>query len=149
MTKIEAWFDGCCEPRNPGGHAGYGAVVMRGQDRLWEFSGYIPASPTTSNNVGEYSAFIAILEWLKSQDLNRQPIIIRGDSNLVIQQMFGYWRIKKGFYVPFAQKAKRLLKEFPNAIGEWIPREKNGLADELSKRELVSRGVEFKIQPEG
>lgn len=148
MIAIEIWFDGCCEPTNPGGHAGYGAIVMRGSDVLWQFSGYIPPAETTSNNVGEYSAFIAALEWLKVQGLNRQPVLFRGDSMLVIKQMFGRWQIRHGYYVPFAHKAKKMLEEFPNTTGEWIPREQNSLADALSKAELVKRNIKFVIQPE-
>ncbi|MFA5089326.1 MAG: ribonuclease HI family protein [Candidatus Omnitrophota bacterium] len=146
-NKIQAWFDGCCEPRNPGGHAGYGAVIMEGSIRLTEITGYIPAAPTTSNNVGEYQAFISILEWLKENGMVGRRIHIRGDSKLIIEQMFGRWRIKNGLYVPFALKAKKLLAEFKRLTGEWIPREENSIADDLSKRELIKRGVEFKIQP--
>ena len=66
----------------------------------------------------------------------------------VIQQMFGAWRIKFGFYVPIAKTCKAMLKQFPHITGTWIPREKNSLADELSKAELKKAGVKFRIQPE-
>jgi ribonuclease HI len=54
-----------------------------------------------------------------------------------------------GFYLPIALKCKDLLKQFPNIAGEWIPREQNSLADELSKTELKKAGVKFRIQKEG
>jgi ribonuclease HI len=103
-----------------------------------------------SNNVAEYSGFLAILEYLLSTDLDDQTINIHGDSKLVIEQMQGNWRMKKGFYIATAKKAKETLKRFrkkPTLI--WIPREKNDIADELSKAELKKAGVEFRIQPEG
>jgi len=119
---------------------------------VWECSRlFVPVrgrEKETSNNVAEYSGFLAILEYLRSQNLHRESIVIFGDSNLVIQQMFGRWKMHGGHYIPIAQKAKELLKQFPRTQGEWIPRDENDIADELSKRELVNAGVKFRIQPE-
>lgn len=44
--------------------------------------------------------------------------------------------------------AREKLRELRHARGYWIPRELNGIADELSKAELKKAGVEFRIQPE-
>jgi ribonuclease HI len=149
---IEAYFDGCCEPVNPGGTASFGAVVFIDGVRHWECSRlFTPVKGKereTSNNVAEYSGFVAILEYLITQGLEKTRVKIFGDSNLVIQQMFGTWKMKKGFYIETALKAQKLLKNFPNTTGHWIPREQNGIADELSKAELLKAGVKFKIQPE-
>ena len=127
---IEAYFDGCCEPTNPGGTASYGAVVFVGKKRAWECSELFVPVPgrerETSNNVAEYSGFLAILEYLLSTDLDDQTINIHGDSKLVIEQMQGNWRMKKGFYIATVKKAKETLKRFrkkPTLI--WIPREKS------------------------
>lgn len=144
----ECFFDGCCEPRNPGGTAGYGAVIFKGGERVWETSGTIPPSPTTSNNVAEYLAFTAILDWFIEQQLTGAPILVKGDSNLVIQQCFGSWRIKKGFYAETAREAKKKVARFKNLHGTWIGRDKNAIADDLSKAHLRAAGVEFRIQPE-
>jgi ribonuclease HI len=146
--ELNCWFDGCCEPRNPGGHLGYGAVIFEGEDRLWSHSGYITASPNNSNNVAEYRAFLSILERLNEDQYYSRAIHVRGDSKLVINQMFGSWRMKGGFYIPVAHEAQRLLERFDNITAEWIPREENSIADELSKRELKLKNVEFRIQPE-
>lgn len=143
-----AFFDGCCEPRNPGGTAGYGAVIFKDDERVWEFSGMIQAAPTTSNNVAEYLAFNAILDWFIEHGLTGAPILVKGDSNLVIQQCFGAWKIKKGFYVEHALAARSKIKKFRALRGTWIGREFNSLADELSKAELHRAGVRFEIQPE-
>jgi hypothetical protein len=61
------------------------------------------------------------------------PIIIRGDSALVVNHMWGAWRIKRGVYVPLALEAAVRIKRFKSMRGEWIPREQNELADSLSK----------------
>lgn len=148
---IKAYFDGCCEPVNPGGTASFGAVIYKGRKRVWECARLFKPIPgrekETSNNVAEYAGFIAILEYLLEHNLQGEIITVFGDSNLVIQQMFGNWKMHEGFYIPLAVKAKNLVKLFPNMRGEWIPREKNGIADELSKAELIKAGVEFRIQP--
>lgn len=148
---IKAWFDGCCEPVNPGGIASFGAIIFNEEQKIWECSQiFYPQKgkeKETSNNVAEYSGFLAILEYLLENKLEKQEIQIYGDSNLVIQQMFGTWKMHKGFYIPIALKAEKLLKKFKNINGDWIPREQNGLANELSKAELIKAGIEFKIQP--
>ena len=65
---IKAYFDGCCEPVNPGGTASYGAVIFKGAKRIWEcsevFYPTLGKEKETSNNVAEYCGFIAILEHL-------------------------------------------------------------------------------------
>jgi ribonuclease HI len=91
---------------------------------------------------------IAVLEHLLDLGAQREPIMVYGDSRLVIQQMFGRWNIKSGVYVPYALKAKELRQSFSNLSGQWIKREKNTVADELSKRPLRTAGIEFRLQPE-
>ena len=108
----------------------------------------------TSNNVAEYSGFLRALEWLYDNELNGHKIIYRSDSQLVVYQnsidprYHHKWRMLGGFYLPVALKAKELLKKFPNLKMEWIPREENTLADELSKAELIRAGIKFRIQPQ-
>ena len=149
---IEAFFDGCCEPVNPGGTAAYGAVIFRDGQRIWSQSQiFFPMKGRereTSNNVAEYNGFLAILICLEGMGAEQEEIQVYGDSNLVIQQMSGRWRIKQGYYVPFALTAKKLIQKFPRLKLHWIPREENSLADELSKAELKKAGVKFRIQPE-
>ena len=151
-AELKAYFDGCCEPVNPGGTAAYGVVILRNRQKIFEASKlFVPQKgreKETSNNVAEYSGFKAILDYLITHNLTDAPITVYGDSNLVIQQMFGTWRIKFGFYVPIAKTCKAMLKQFPHITGTWIPKEKNSLADELSKAELKKAGVKFRIQPE-
>lgn len=148
---IKCFFDGCCEPTNPGGVAAYGAIIFRDGQRIWEDSQiFFPKKgreKETSNNVAEYSGFKAVLNYLLASGLYLEAIEIFGDSNLVIQQMFGRWKIKSGYYVPVALACRKLLSQFPKIKGYWIPREQNSIADELSKARLVKVGVKFRIQP--
>ena len=158
VAMIEAYCDGCCEPMNPGGTAAYGAVILKDGKQIWSDSRIFRPikghEKETSNNVAEYLGFQAILLYLLKEGLNEETITVRGDSRLVICQMFvacGYrkkWRILDGYYIQIAQRCKELLTRFPRIRGEWIPREQNVLADELSKAQLKRAGIKFRIQPE-
>lgn len=148
VDLIEVWTDGCCEPVNPGGTAGWGAHIRQGETVLWEGSGMIAASPTTSNNVAEYMAFLEALKWLLDHGHQGKEIIFRADSKLVVEQMNGRWRMHEGRYIPIALKSREMFKRFKRKHLIWIPRDENGLADELSKREVKKAGVTFRIQPE-
>jgi ribonuclease HI len=147
---IKCFFDGACEPINPGGTAAYGAVIIKDGHRIWEQSKiFYPkkgCEKETSNNLAKYSGFKAILDYLLASGLQLEPIEILGDSNLLIQQMFGRWKIRSGYYVPIALACRDLLKQFPQIRGQWIPREENSIADELSKAQLVKARVKFRIQ---
>lgn len=179
--RFTVFFDGCCEPRNPGGTAGYGAVIFdanrserhcRYGERVHDISDMIPAHPTTSNNIAEYLAINAVMDWMLDNNHHNETIHAWGDSRLVICQLWGWpvigerWKIhgvdcpaaygaacktchgKKGFYVDAALQARSKLERLPRMYGMWIPREENDIADELSKAELKRAGVEFRIQPE-
>lgn len=147
-----AYFDGACEPVNPGGTAAYGAVIMQDRQHIWACSELFHPQQgkedQTTNNVAEYCGLIAVLEYLSHIGAQHEPIMIYGDSKLVIYQMFGTWNIKDGYYVPYALKAKELRQSFSNLSGQWIKREMNTVADELSKRPLRAAGIEFRLQPE-
>lgn len=153
LPKIIAYFDGCCEPVNPGGTASYGAVVFVNGKRVWDCSEiFFPAKgkeKETSNNVAEYSGFLAILNWLLANGYEKADTTIHGDSKLVIEQMSGNWKMHSGFYIQTAKLARETLARFKKLPKlKWIPREENDIADELSKAELIKAGVEFRIQPE-
>src|SRR5262249_55830196 len=142
-----AYFDGACEPTNPGGTASYGAVIYDEDEKRWECSEVYGEGKLMSNNVAEYAALIAVLEWFIKQELCDQEILVKGDSALVINQTFGSWKIKNGLYAPLAKKAKELLSRFTKIQGEWIARDRNDVADGLSKEALKQAGVKLKLQP--
>lgn len=170
-ARYIAFFDGCCEPYNPGGTAGYGAVIFDRHQlgagdnpefgtRVFEKSGFIPPEPTTSNNIAEYLAVNMILDWLLEHGAD-QTATLFGDSRLVICQLWGWplgskrWAIHgvdsdkpKGFYADTAVLARDKVAKLPKAKGFWIPRHLNSIADDLSKAHLRDQGVQFRIQPE-
>jgi Reverse transcriptase-like len=65
---------------------------------------------------------------------NNQKIIIRGDSQLVINQINGKYKVKAVKIIALYQKVKSLLSKFKDIKIEWIPRDKNKEADKLSNK---------------
>lgn len=143
---IEAFFDGSCEPKNPGGHAAWGALVKVDGEAVWEGGGYCGVGPAMSNNVAEYSGALAALT--KAAEYPG-VILLRGDSKLVIMQLQGKWSVNGGLYHPFYLKAKEVYDREKSRLKlQWIPRDENSECDALSKQVLKDRSVVFKIQPE-
>jgi len=145
---IEVYIDGLCEPRNPGGVAAYGFVVLKDGEKLYEEGKVIGHGSAVSNNVAEYSAAVASMQWLIDHRLEREEIVFKTDSALVANQMSGIWSVRGGLYVDRYAEAQRLLKEFSNTKFVWIPREQNAMADELSRRAYEEWCREHGIQPE-
>ena len=136
-NEYTAWFDGACGPVNPGGTATYG-IMIKDQDGtilVWEH-GFVGKGSAMSNNVSEYAGVLQILKYLSTRSPGR--ITIHGDSNLVISQLNGRWRMRKGLYLSTAQEAKALLAHLHNCGWEinlcWIPRAQNEECDALSKQ---------------
>lgn len=155
MALIEGWFDGVCEPVNPGGHAAWGALLKLDGKVVHAWGNYCGYGPDMSNNFAEYSGVLALLRELRMRQERglSGPIMIRGDSQLVIMQLRRKWKVHGGFYVPVYQQAVEALAVVSKQAGSkvkliWIPREENGECDVLSKNELHRRGVRFRLQPE-
>lgn len=129
---IEAYFDGLCEP-NPGGVATYGFVVKKDGKKVHEGHGLAgtPKTPQATNNVAEYTGLIKALEWLAGQK-TPGPIVIRGDSDLIIKQVKGLYKVKSGLLAPLHGRVKELLEKVPGVTIEWVARERNADADRLT-----------------
>lgn len=135
---IKAYFDGACEPRNPGGYMGMGFVVVspngitargsRGADRL----------PSNTNNRAEWGALIDLLSWMRYHP-ECEVSTIYGDSKLVINQIKGRWKVKAKHLVGLIKQAKSLLGSIPYFVKfKWIPRDDNILADTQSKLAIMN-----------
>ena len=142
MNKCLAWFDGACGPVNPGGTATYG-IMIKDQDGttiVWEH-GLVGKGSTMSNNVAEYAGVLQVLKYLAPRPPGR--VTIHGDSKLVINQLNGKWRMRKGLYLSTAKEAKALLAHL-HGLGwqtnlRWIPREQNKECDALSKQSFHTK----------
>lgn len=123
---IEVFTDGRAEP-NPGlGTFGY--VVYEKGKRTHAEHGL--AGPGVTNNYAEYFCLIKALEHLASR--RDDEITVFSDSTLLVNQMNGKWKFKGGAYSDKYLIAKELVEGFSRLKFEWIPREKNSEADELT-----------------
>jgi ribonuclease HI len=90
-----------------------------------------------TNNVAEYKALIAGLE--KAIELGAKKILIRGDSELIIKQMRGEYRVKHPAMRPLHETAQALFRKFEQAKIEHNLRHKNELADKLANLAMDRR----------
>jgi ribonuclease HI len=142
---IEGWFDGVCEPRNPGGHAAFGILVKVDEKIVVSRGEYVDYGPKMSNNVAEFSGFIALMREIAKIP---GPALIRGDSKLVIFTLLGKYKAKQGLYIPYFLNARQAFEPERERVGlEWIGRDENEECDKLSKAVLKERGIRLRIQP--
>jgi ribonuclease HI len=110
---------------NPG-DAAYAVVIeLPGRSPIEE-SGVLG---TETNNVAEYTALIKALE--KAKHLGLLRLHIHSDSELVVKQVKGEYKIKNDDLKWLADEAKTLMKEFAAVTLTHIPREQNKRADQL------------------
>lgn len=88
----------------------------------------------TTNNQAEYKALIAGLE--EAKKLGAQELVCFLDSELVVKQLTGLYKIKEAGLKDLAMDALRLKNTFTQVEFKHIPREKNKLADQLVNEAL-------------
>jgi ribonuclease HI len=135
LDKFELYFDGSCEPINPGGTMGVGVVVKKNGVNIANYSQRIKLGEEgffqTTNNIAEYLALRKGLEFCIGNHI--RDVMVFGDSQLVINQMKGLWQAKQGAYLSQFIACKVLAAHFKSIAFTWIPRERNTEADNLSK----------------
>lgn len=140
---IQAWFDGAVEPHNPSGHGGIGVVVRRDSEVIYTEASYMGRWNSLSNNCAEYAAVIAALRYLLREGITEATVY--GDADMVVNQLNGKWRVKGGAYVPYFREAYTLRSRLPQVSIQWIPREMNCAADDLSKVAVGKRVIGFNL----
>lgn len=125
---------------NPG-PASY-AVILHGPDGglRFEVGKYIGRA---TNNVAEYYGLITVLDYAASQKIDR--LLVRSDSELLVRQMQGRYKVKSPDLRPLYERARKLASGFAYFSIEHVPREQNREADELANIALdrtESRGSE-------
>jgi ribonuclease HI len=127
------YFDGLCEPRNPGGIACYGWLIKSNDEVLASGHGEVCRGPGATNNVAEYTALIRGLEALAALGLTGAAVEVRGDSLLVVKQVRGEWRVRAANLRPLHARARKLAAQLDVTL-RWVPREQNTEADALSRK---------------
>ena len=88
----------------------------------------------TSNNVAEYQALILALE--KALELGARSITVSLDSELVVRQIRGEYRVREPHLKTLHQKAQEILNQFSQYSILYIPREENRRADQLANEAI-------------
>ena len=124
---MEGYFDGASRG-NPG-KAGAGALLINEDGKIiWEASRFLGEK---TNNEAEYMALIMLLKAAKDRGI--KSLRVYGDSKLVVSQISRQWKINLPHLRALAQEAWSLMEGMSVTL-EWIPREKNKLADALSNQ---------------
>lgn len=89
---------------------------------------------TATNNQAEYRAIIAALE--KAISLSARQVEINSDSELVVRQLNGRYRVKNAALKPLFQKVKQLQASLESFSINHISRQQNAEADNLANRAL-------------
>ena len=112
---------------NPG-PAAIGATIKSEQGRL--ITTISQRIGRTTNNQAEYRAIIAALE--KAIELGANQVDIRSDSQLVVRQISGEYRVKNAALKPLYQQVKQLQSLLEGFTIAHIPRQQNTEADNLA-----------------
>ena len=121
---------------NPG-PMGIGVVIFHSNRKIKEISEYIGEG---TNNVAEYTAVIRALEFAKEK--KEKEVHIKSDSQLVVRQLNGEYKVKDEKLKPLKRKIELLMEGIVVRF-EHIPREQNEEADILSK-EAAEKGKKAK-----
>ena len=116
---------------NPGA-AAYGWVLFDAAQN--EVAAHGEAIGKNTNNVAEYTALVKGLEHAVEFGVRR--IRVRMDSELVVRQILGIYRVKNPGLKPLFEAAQRARARFPSFHIEHVPRAENARADALANAAL-------------
>ncbi len=124
--KVIINTDGTAEP-NPG-PAAIGATIKDEQGKI--IATISQSIGRATNNEAEYRAVIAALEY--AIRLGANQVDMRSDSELIVRQINGQYRVKKASLKPLYQQVKQLQSQLEDFTITHIPREQNTEADRLA-----------------
>jgi ribonuclease HI len=125
-SGIVAYIDGGARG-NPG-PAGYGVRIEDEQgELLHELHGFLGSA---TNNIAEYNGLLAALRY--AQEHGHRRVRIKSDSELLVKQMRGEYRVKNPGLQPLYQQARTLAGALDRVAYEHVRREQNEEADRLA-----------------
>lgn len=123
---MTAYIDG--GSRGNPGPAGFGVQIVDADGAVVaELHG---ALENTTNNVAEYNGLLAALAW--AVDHGQKALHIRSDSELLVKQLRGEYRVKHPGLQPLYQDARALISRIGRVSFEHVRREFNKDADQLA-----------------
>jgi ribonuclease HI len=124
--SIVAYIDGGARG-NPG-PAGYGVRVEDEAGTLIdEFHGFLGSA---TNNIAEYNGLLAALRYAREH--GHRKVRIKSDSELLVKQMRGEYRVKNAGLQPLHREASSLASGLERIVYEHVRREQNKDADRLA-----------------
>ena len=115
---------------NPG-PAGYGVRIEREDGSVVELK---EALALATNNVAEYTGLLAALRWAVANGI--ATLHIRSDSELLVKQMKGQYRVKNAGLQPLYEEAVALTRQIGRVTFEHVRREFNTDADRLANEAM-------------
>ena len=127
-NRVKACFDGASRG-NPG-EAAWGAIIHNGE-KVVTISEHLGVM---TNNEAEYHGLIGVLEWALKHGVT--DLHVFSDSQLVVGQMTGIYRVKAKNLFPLFFRATELRKSLPVFTISHIPRSENSEADKVVNMEI-------------
>ena len=107
---------------------GYGSYVITSDDEVVQAVDRMEHGDRLTNNQAEYMTLIAALKSLAAdlgEHSKQADVVIHGDSQLVVKQINGEWKVKHANMVPLVKEARELFKAFRSCTITWHPRAKS------------------------
>ena len=141
QNKVTLYVDGSCKG-NPG-EGGAGVVIKDEQKRtISHIKRYLGL---VTNNTAEYRALLVGLQ--EAQQLGSKEVEIYLDSELVVNQIKGVYRVRDSKLKILEGEVRRLLGHFARWMISHIPREENREADRLAREAVRDKGDQVVAGP--
>lgn len=129
MMELTIFTDGAS--RNNPGEAGAGIFIIQDSMPIERIARYLGR---TTNNVAEYSAAIIGLE--HAVRLRASSVKLCADSELLVKQLNGQYKVKNEGLKPLHAKVKELIAKIGSVEVQYIPRDQNREADALANKAI-------------
>ena len=139
--RLEIFVDG--SSRGNPGQAGCGILIRDTEGTVFLEEGYSLGHMT--NNVAEYTALIMALE--EALILHADSVTVFSDSELMVRQMTGVYRVKNAGLRPLHARATRLARSLSEFVIEHVGREQNKVADRLAQNASKHGGNAVERKP--
>ena len=121
---------------NPG-PAGYGVRIQRDDGSVVELKESLGIA---TNNVAEYNGLLAALRWAAEHGVS--ALHVRADSELMVKQMKGVYKVKNAGLLPLYEEARGLARRIGRVTFEHVRREFNRDADRLANEAMDAAAAE-------
>lgn len=135
VDKVVVYVDGGSRG-NPGDSACGVYACDAADNRVAAFGRFLGRM---TNNEAEYGGLLAALEWARSAGV--RELHVRADSQLMVRQMNGQYRVKSANLRPLFEDARRRADQFARFEIEHVRREDNAEADRLANLAMDARAT--------